>query len=35
MIFTDSSFTNNYDLFFWIGFIIILADKDNRVNILY
>ena len=35
MIFTDSSFTNNYDLSSQIGFVITLVDKDNKANILH
>jgi len=35
MIFMDSSFANNHDLSSQIGFVITLADKDNRANILH
>ena len=35
MIFTDLSFTNNYNLLSQIGFIIALIDKDNKANILH
>jgi hypothetical protein len=33
--FTDSSFANNHDLSSQIGFVIVLADKDNKANILH
>jgi hypothetical protein len=35
IVFTDSSFANNNDLSSQIGFVIVLADKDNRANILH
>ena len=35
MIFTDSSFANNHDLFSQIGFISTFIDKDNKANILH
>ncbi|KIM99826.1 hypothetical protein OIDMADRAFT_66146, partial [Oidiodendron maius Zn] len=35
MIFTDASFANNQELFSQIGFVILLADKRNRANILH
>ena len=35
MIFTDSSFANNYDLLSQIGFVIALIDKNNKANIIY
>lgn len=35
IVFTDSSFANNKDLFLQIGFVICLVDKSNRVNILH
>ena len=35
IVFTDSSFANNNDLSSQIGFVILLADKDNRANILH
>jgi hypothetical protein len=34
-VFTDSSFANNYDFFSQIGFVIALADKHNKANIIY
>jgi hypothetical protein len=34
VVFTDSSFANNTDYFSQIGYVIILADKDNKANIL-
>jgi hypothetical protein len=33
--FTDSSFANNHDLSSQIGFVIVLADKDDKANILH
>ena len=35
IVFTDASFTNNKDNTSQIGFIIILADSDNRANIIH
>jgi len=35
IIFTDSSFANNYDLSSQIGFVIALADKNNKANIVH
>lgn len=35
IIFTDASFANNHDLSSQIGFVITLADKDNKANILH
>ena len=35
MVFTDASFANNQDLSSQIGFVIVLADKSNKANILY
>jgi hypothetical protein len=34
-MFTDSFFANNYDFILQIGFVIILADKYNKANIIY
>ena len=31
----DSSFANNHDLSSQIGFVIVLADKDDKANILH
>ena len=35
IVFTDSSFANNQDLSSQMGFVIVLADKNNRANILH
>jgi len=35
IVFTDSSFANNQDLSSQIGFVITLADKNNRANIIH
>src|SRR5580692_7050629 len=35
VVFTDSSFANNSDYSSQIGYIIVLADKDNKANILH
>jgi hypothetical protein len=35
IVFTDLSFANNQDLLSQIGFVIILADKNNRANIIH
>ena len=35
MVFTDASFANNRDLLSQIGFVIILTDRNQDVNILY
>jgi hypothetical protein len=35
IVFTDASFANNKDLSSQIGFIIVLADKNNQANILH
>ena len=34
-IFTDSSFANNKDLLLQIGYILVLADSLNKVNIVH
>jgi hypothetical protein len=34
-VFTDSSFANNYGFTLQIGFVIILADKHNKANIIH
>ena len=34
-MFTDFLFTNNKDLLSQIGFVIVLADLINKVNIIY
>jgi hypothetical protein len=34
-VFTDSSFANNYDFTLQIGFVIVLADKHNKANIIH
>ena len=35
IVFTDSSFANNYDFSSQIGFVITLADKNNNANIIH
>ena len=35
VVFTDSSFANNADYSSQIGFVVVLADKHNRANILH
>ena len=35
MVFTDASFANNRDLSLQIGFIIVLIDRNQDVNILH
>ncbi|KAI0995299.1 hypothetical protein K3495_g12883 [Podosphaera aphanis] len=35
IIFTDSSFANNNDLSSQIGFVMVLADKNNKANIIH
>ena len=35
LVFTDSSFANNKDHSSQIGYILVLADKDNRANIIH
>ena len=35
LVFTDASFANNKDLLSQIGFVIILIDRNQSVNILY
>ena len=35
LIFTDSLFTNNKDLLLQIGYILVLTDLLNKVNIVY
>jgi hypothetical protein len=35
LVFIDASFTNNNNLSLQIGFIIILIDRNQSVNILY
>ena len=35
LVFTDASFTNNKDLSLQIGYIFILTDASNKVNIIY
>jgi hypothetical protein len=35
MAFMDASFTNNRDLLSQIGFIIVLTDRNQDINILY
>jgi hypothetical protein len=34
-VFTDSSFANNHDFTSQIGFVIVLADKHNKANIIH
>jgi hypothetical protein len=34
-VFTDSFFANNYDFTSQIGFVIVLADKRNKANIIH
>jgi hypothetical protein len=35
LVFTNASFTNNNDLLLQIGFVIVLIDRNQSVNILY
>ena len=35
LVFTDASFTNNKDLLSQIGFVIVLTDRNQSVNILH
>jgi len=35
MVFMDASFANNRDLSSQIGFVIVLTDRNQDVNILY
>jgi len=35
LVFTDASFTNNKDLSSQIGFVIVLTDRNQSVNVLY
>jgi hypothetical protein len=35
MVFIDASFANNRDLLSQIGFVIVLTDRNQDVNILY
>ena len=35
LVFTDALFVNNKDLFLQIGYILILADIINKVNIIH
>ncbi len=35
IVFTDTSFTNNKDLSSQIGFIIMLADRNNQANVIH
>ena len=35
LVFTDSLFTNNEDLLSQIGFVIVLANLTNKVNIVH
>jgi hypothetical protein len=35
LVFMDASFANNKDLLLQIGFIIILTNRNQSVNILY
>jgi hypothetical protein len=35
LIFTNSSFINNKDFLLQIGYILVLADLLNKVNIVY
>ena len=35
LAFTDVSFVNNKDLLLQIGYVLVLADAINKVNIIY
>ena len=35
IVFTDASFANNRDLFSQIGYILVLADRTGRANIIH
>jgi hypothetical protein len=35
LVFTNASFANNKDLLLQIGFVIILSDRNQSVNILH
>jgi hypothetical protein len=35
VVFTDSSFANNYDFSSQIGFVIVLVDSENKANIIH
>ena len=35
IVFTDALFTNNTDLSFQIGYVIVLADALGKVNVIY